>query len=597
MKRTIFILCAILISANLFSSPIHIIPEPKSVIEKPGYYNVNNLSGVFLNEKKTKSFENILFDFLREDYQVALPVTKRAGRNQIQLIADRQLTHEAYKLQIDASGIKIYSSGDAGFLYGMKTLKQMLVNSEGTTLPCVVIEDEPRFSYRGMMLDVARYFYPVEVIKSFIDQMADYKLNSFHWHLTEDYGWRIEIKKYPDLTQKGAWRRSTQYSKYPPLQDMVPHWGYYSQEEIRDIVQYASSRNIVVVPEIEMPGHAMAALSVFPHLSCTGGPFAVPVQWGIKEDIFCAGNEETFRFLEDVLTEVISLFPGEYIHIGGDEAPKKRWKVCPKCQQRMQTENLQNEEELQSYFVHRIAQFLETKGKKIIGWDEILQGESPPKNSVVMSWRGDKGGIEAANRNYEVIMTPNNILYFDRYQTKKYDVEPINIGGYVHLDSVYNYDPLRSLPVDKKKYIKGMQANIWMEYIHSLDMLEYMMYPRVLALSEIVWSKATKNYPNFKEKMTAHLAYLDKKHLAFRIPEVDYQLSSPGKNQSALQLNVSVKEAKVYYSFDKVNPYEKGTFYEHPVLIPNDTAKHTMYYMIVLPSGRTSAIYPLEFKE
>jgi hexosaminidase len=362
-----------------------------------------------------------------------------------------------------------------------------------------------------MHLDVGRHFFPVEFIKKYIDLLASYKLNTFHWHLTEDQGWRIEIKKYPRLTEIGSKRKDT-------TGDGTPYGGFYTQEQIREVVKYANERFVAIVPEIEMPGHSLAALTAYPELSCTGGPFEVGTKWGVFEDVYCAGNEKTFNFLKDVLNEVIALFPGKYIHIGGDECPKNRWKVCAKCQRRMKVNNLKSEEELQSYFIRKIDRFLASKGRKLVGWDEILEG-GLSKGAAVMSWRGTEGGIAAAKSGHDVVMTPTSHCYFDYYQGIP-EKEPKAIGGFIPIDTVYLFEPVPpSLPVKQAKYILGAQGNVWTEYIADEKHAEYMVLPRLLAMSEVVWSdKNSRNFEDFKVRLEGHFPRLSTRGYNFRKP-------------------------------------------------------------------------------
>ena len=363
-----------------------------------------------------------------------------------------------------------------------------------------------------MHLDVCRHFFTKQEVKKYLDHLARYKMNTFHWHLTDDQGWRIEIKKYPLLTSKGSWRNGSMIGKYDDQKfDSVRYGGFYTQNDIREIVKYATDRHIRIVPEIEMPGHALAALAAYPQYSCTGGPFDVGKAWGVFDDVFCAGNDSTFSFLQSILDEVTSLFPSEYIHIGGDECPKTRWKECPKCRQRMQTMQLKDEHELQSYFVQRIEKYLNSKGRKIIGWDEILEGGLAP-NAAVMSWRGTEGGIAAARQQHAVVMTPGKPCYFDHYQYPKKEKEPLSIGGLNTLRMVYDYSPLPdSLNDEQKKYILGAQGNMWTEYMTNFSHVEYMALPRMAAMAEVLWSGEKKgSYANFLSRLKKHIIILDK---------------------------------------------------------------------------------------
>ncbi|MCL1933200.1 MAG: beta-N-acetylhexosaminidase [Candidatus Azobacteroides sp.] len=419
---------------------------------------------------------------------------------------------EGYKLSVQKDLITVEAKTPQGIFYGMQTLRQLLpfqierpyLSNVVWAVPCVEIEDEPRFVHRGLMLDVCRHFMPKEFIFKFIDMLAYHKMNTFHWHLTDDQGWRIEIKKYPKLTQIGAFRNRTLEGRYTSPDkrkwDNTRYGGFYTQEEIKEVIAYAQSRFINIIPEVEMPGHAVAALASYPELSCTGGPFEVEGLWGVFNDIYCP-KEETFTFLENVLSEVIDLFPSEYIHIGGDEAPKVRWQNCAHCQALIKKEGLKDEHELQSYFIKRIEKFVESKGRRIIGWDEILEGGLAP-NATVMSWRGEAGGIEAAKQNHDVIMAPNNYFYLDYYQADP-KTQPLAIGGFVPLWKTYSYNPMpASLTAAEAKHILGVQGNIWTEYIQDSDYAEYMAFPRGAAVAEIGWSpQSLRNYPDFKQRM------------------------------------------------------------------------------------------------
>jgi hexosaminidase len=408
----------------------------------------------------------------------------------------------AYQMRVGTKGIYIAGDNEEGVFYGLQTLIQLLPVQAGTSLsiPEVNITDYPRFAYRGLHLDVGRHFFSVDFIKQYIDFIALHKMNEFHWHLTEDQGWRIEIKKYPRLTEVGSCRNGTVLGHNTSQYDSVPYCGYYTQDQIKEIVQYAADRYITVIPEIELPGHSSAALTAYPFLGCTGGPYQVQERWGVFKDIYCAGNDSVFQFLEDVLDEVMALFPSTYIHIGGDESPKDRWKACPKCQKRILDNHLKDEHELQSYFVQRIEKYLNAKGRKIIGWDEILEG-GLAANATVMSWRGEQGGIDAANQHHQVIMTPGSYVYFDHAQVKNED--SLTIGGYLPLQTVYNYEPVpKQLVGDAQGYVRGAQANLWTEYISNEAKAEYMLFPRLSALSEVLWSpKNQRNWDDFSTRM------------------------------------------------------------------------------------------------
>lgn len=440
---------------------------------------------------------------------------KKGEKGSVFMVLDNAVKNdEGYNLSVTPKGITIKARTAVGLFYAIQTIRQLLpvevekpvlVPGLLLTLPACEITDEPRFAYRGMHLDVGRHLFPVANIKRYIDMLALHKMNTFHWHLTEDQGWRIEIKKYPKLTEIGAYRKETvagAQKKTNNTFDGKPYGGFYTQTEVRGIVAYAGSKFITVLPEIEMPGHAVAALTSYPELSCTGGPFEVRKLWGVDEDVFCAGNEQVFTFLEDVLTEVMDLFPSKYIHIGGDECPKKRWEKCPKCQKRIKDEGLKNEFELQSYFIRRIEQFVSSKGRNIIGWDEILEGGLAP-GATVMSWRGEAGGIEAAKSGHNVIMTPGKYTYFCYYQSENHDGQPLALGGYVPLELVYGYNPTpKELTAEEQKHILGLQGCLWSEQIQTPEILEFMAYPRTFAIAETGWTPDSgKNFENFVSRL------------------------------------------------------------------------------------------------
>jgi len=423
----------------------------------------------------------------------------------------------SYSLSVDSDNILIKAPTGIGVFYGIQTLLQLLPGEIGRQeplpeknweIPQLTIEDNPRFSWRGMHLDVGRHFMPKAFIKTYIDLMARYKMNIFHWHLTDDQGWRIESRQHPKLTEISAWRTENGKS----------YGGYYSQDDVREIVEYAQERYITVVPEIEMPGHSLAVLAAYPELSCTGGPFEVPTTWGVFDDVFCAGNENAFTFLEHVLTEVFDLFPGPYIHIGGDECPKTRWKNCPKCQERIRQEGLKDEKELQSFFIQRIGRFLAEHDKHLVGWDEILEGGLAP-DATVMSWRGVQGGITAAKLGHPVVMTPESHCYFDHYQSSDFLNEPKAFEGHVlPLETVYAFEPVPAeLPPEMARYVLGAQGNVWTEYIPDSKQAEYMILPRMCALAEVVWSATHhRELKPFLARLADHYAYFDAVGLRYR---------------------------------------------------------------------------------
>jgi hexosaminidase len=459
---------------------------------------------------------------------------------------------EAYEIRMKNNRIDVVANTKTGVFRAVNTLWQLVLlgrETEQQVIASVNIQDQPKFEWRGMHLDVCRHFFPVKFIKKYIDLLALYKMNVFHWHLTEDQAWRIEIKKYPKLTEIGAWRKGTMVGPYDEQKfDTIRYGGFYTQEQIKEIVQYAADRHITVVPEIEMPGHALAALAAHPEFSCTGGPFEVARGWGVFDDVFCA-KDETFQFLEDVLSEVLELFPSTYIHIGGDECPKVRWKSCAKCQNTMKQNGLKDEHELQSYFVQRIEKFLNSKGRKLIGWDEILEGGLAP-GAAVMSWRGTQGGIEAARMKHHVVMTPGSHCYFDHYQgNPKY--EPLAFGGYTTLEKVYGFNPIPAeLNKKEAQYILGAQGNVWTEYMDSEKQVEYMVLPRLLALSEVLWGTSNPvMYDRFLQRVEQHM-----KHI---FGTLGYNFS---KSIYAVELKVEMENGKLFVRL--ISPTIKNIYYE-----------------------------------
>lgn len=441
------------------------------------------------------------------------------GAITLSIRADAPAGVEAYRLDVTPERIAATASDARGLFYALQTLRQLIAASP-KAIPAVRIEDAPRFPYRGLHLDVGRHFFPVDFIKRYIDLMARFKLNTFHWHLTEDQGWRIEIKKYPKLTEVGAWRTETivgHARRGPKSYDGTRHGGFYTQDQARDVVAYARERGITVLPEIEMPGHSLAALAAYPEYANVPGPFDVRTTWGISEEVF-SPSDGTFTFLEDILREVLDIFPSEYIHIGGDEAPKKRWKESPLAQEIIKKEKLADEDELQSWFIRRIERFLNKNGRQLIGWDEILEGGLAP-NATVMSWRGTKGGIAAARQRHDVVMAPQEDLYFDHYQGDP-EHEPLAIGGMTPIEDTYRYEPIApELSAEEAGHVLGPQACVWTEYMPTTDQVEYMVYPRALALAEIAWSpREARNWDSFSTRLPAGLSYLDTLGVNYRKP-------------------------------------------------------------------------------
>jgi hexosaminidase len=488
-----------------------IIPKPVSVQARPGTFNLFSEVPLIVGNEADKKTADFLNSYLQQYYGFSLKITAHA-KNGVRLVT-RQFVkapeHDSYSLIVSSAGINIEGDTEAGTFYGVQSLIQLMPiappqtqNPYALSIPAIEIKDRPRFAYRGMHLDVSRHFFPLTFVKKYIDYIALHKMNFFHWHLTDDQGWRIEIKKYPKLTEVGAWRDGTLIGRYPGTgNDSIRYGGFYTQAEIKEVVQYARDRHITVVPEIEMPGHALAALSSYPYLGCVGnGPYKVAQTWGVFEDVFCAGNDSTFLFLQDVMDEVTALFPAQYVHVGGDESPKEAWRKCPRCQARIKQQGLKDEHELQSYFIRRMEKYLNAKGKTIIGWDEILEGGLAP-NAIVMSWRGESGGIAAAKEGHKVIMTPGSHCYFDHTQAERED--SVTFGGYTPLEKVYSYEPVpKELTPLQAKVIMGAQANLWTEYIRYPSKVEYMIFPRMSAMSEVLWSPAaSRNYKDFERRM------------------------------------------------------------------------------------------------
>ena len=472
---------------------------------------------------------------------------------------------EAYELKVAGEGVTVKGATEAGVFYGIQTLRKSLPVAVGAniSLPAVDIKDAPRFAYRGAHFDTSRHFFTVDEVKTYIDMLALHNMNRMHWHFTEDQGWRIEIKKYPKLTEIGSKRSETVIGKNSGKYDGVPHEGFYTQEEAKEIVKYAAERFITVIPEIDIPGHMQAALAAYPELGCTGGPYEVWKMWGVSEDVLCIGNDQSLKFLEDVFAELIEIFPSEYIHIGGDECPKVRWAQCPKCQARIKQLGLKSdakhtkEERLQSYVISHVEKFLNERGRQIIGWDEILEGGLAP-NATVMSWRGEGGGIEAAKQHHDVIMTPNTYLYFDYYQSKDTDNEPLAIGGYLPVERVYSYEPMpKSLTPDEQKYIKGVQANLWTEYIPTFSHAQYMVLPRWAALAEVQWSAPEKkDYANFLSRLPRLIQWYDAEgyNYAKHVFDVTAEFT-PNTTDGTLDIMLNtLDDAPIHYTLDGSEP-------------------------------------------
>lgn len=500
---------------------------------------------------------------------------------------------EAYQLKVDASQVVISSPSEAGVFYGIQTLRKAVDVAEGSNveLPAVEIKDQPRFGYRGMMLDVGRHFFSMDEIKTYIDMMALHNINRFHWHLSEDQGWRIEIKKYPKLTEIGSMRKETVIGHNSGKYDGKPYGGFYTQEQAKEIVAYAAERYITVIPEIDLPGHMQAALAAYPELGCTGGPYEVWTQWGVSDNVLCAGNDQTIQFIKDVLAEIVEIFPSEYIHVGGDECPKVKWSTCPKCQARIKALGLKSdnkhtkEERLQSYVIHEAEEFLNSKGRKMIGWDETLEGGLAP-NATVMSWRGEAGGIEAAKQHHDVVMTPNTYLYFDYYQSKDTETEPMAIGGYLPIERVYSYEPMpKSLSPEEQKYIVGVQANLWTEYIPDFKQVQYMVLPRMAALCESQWcAPEKKNYEAFLQRVSRLVNIYAKNgwNYATHIFDVMLDLKPNTETGTLDAVARTIDNAPIYYTLDGSEPTTASEKYTDVIKIDKPCTLRTV---AIRPSG------------
>jgi hexosaminidase len=528
MRLTVSILLILATTLSVSAQQLNLIPQPVSVKQPRinARFAITAATQLVLEGSNLEKTANYLNDYLFQFYRLKLKVVKSStSKNAIRLNYERldAPVEGAYNMTVDGKGVYIAGDNEKGVFYGIQTLIQLIPAEGKLSVPYVSIEDVPRFEYRGMHLDVGRHFFPVAFIKKYIDYLVYHKFNQFHWHLTDDQGWRIEIKKYPKLTSVGGFRNGTIIGRYPGTgSDNTVYGGFYTQAQIKDVVKYAADRYIDVIPEIEMPGHGSAAIAAYPWLSCfpekpTGIPAnmiskksvaeqasgrikLVQETWGVFDDVFCAGKDSTFRFFENVLSEVIALFPSRYVHVGGDECPKTHWKICPRCQKRMKDLGLKDEHELQSYFIQRMEKYVNGKGKTLIGWDEILEGGLAPK-AIVMSWRGEAGGIEAAKQHHSVIMTPGNPVYFD--YTQSLNEDSVTIGGYNPLEKVYAYEPIpKELTGEAAKYVLGAQANVWTEYMKNTRKVEYMIFPRMSALSEVLWSpKEKRNWEDFELRL------------------------------------------------------------------------------------------------
>lgn len=591
---------------------INVIPYPNGVSLHPGSFNA--AGAAFYAAPGIDATASDAIEAFRESLSAASgkeSVTNAAPGKGFSFLVDSSLEDEAYTLDIRRDKVTVKASSARGFMYAVQTLRQMLpaeifgsvpAPEKDWTIRCATVEDFPRFSYRGLHLDVARHFFSTDEVKKYIDIMAVHKMNTLHWHLTDDQGWRIEIKKYPLLTEKGSVRKSTVVKKDWDRYDGVPYGGFYTQEEIKDVVKYAESKGIAIIPEIDLPGHMLAALAAYPQLGCTGGPYEVWGRWGVAEDVLCVGKEETFTFLENVLEEVTELFPSEYIHIGGDECPKTRWAECPRCQARIKElglkddENFSAEHYLQSYVTARIEKFLETKGRKIIGWDEILEGGLSP-NATVMSWRGSEGGMEAAKAGHDAIMTPLSHFYFDYYQSMDTENEPFGIGGYIPVEKVYSYEPFaEDTDAQLRGHILGIQANMWTEYISEDRHLEYMLLPRASALSEVQWTlPQNKNWERFLSGLS-HMADIYTE-MGFNYAKTVFEVISRiyvNHDRNSVEVQLSTQgDAPIRYTLDGSEPDNSSALYTKPIEIRGGCTLKAK----VMRDNMETRVYVQEFKD
>lgn len=614
MKKLLLTLAAgiVLCSCGSHDPQIAIVPYPNHLETGRGTYRVTDRP-VTCDSRTDERTQRAVVGFAARLATVTggtnpVTVADEVPASGIRFVTDESLPAEGYELNVDGEGIEVRASQFPGFLYALQSLEQLLPAAVYGTepapdaaweVPCVRIADAPRFAYRGMHLDVARHFFSVDEVKRYIDVMAIHKLNTLHWHLTDDQGWRIEIKRYPELTAVGSIRKATVVRKEWGTYDGTPYGGFYTQDEIRDVVKYAADRGVTVIPEIDLPGHMLAALTAYPELGCTGGPYEVWGRWGVADDVLCPGREKTFEFLEGVLTEVMELFPSEYIHIGGDECPKVRWEKCPRCQAKIRQLGLKDDGEhtaehyLQSYVTDRIGKFLAQHGRRIIGWDEILEGRAP-SDAVVMSWRGSEGGIAAAKLGHDVIMTPNSHFYFDYYQSLDTDAEPFGIGGYIPMEQVYSYDPaFPELTPEQQRHILGVQANLWTEYVLSDEHLEYMLLPRLAALSEVQWClPETKDWNRFigsfrMDKIYSQLGYEFAKHI-FGVT-ASYAVD-PEKGGVVMTLTTQ-GGAPIRYTLDGSDPTASSPLYKAPVTI----GESCTFKAAALREGMQTPVYTRKF--
>ncbi len=588
-----------------YNQGINIIPTPQSLVQQDGFFRLNSHTAITAVSPEAKTIAEFFAAKMRTSTGLDIQVAEKGN---ILLSLDSSLdvpNDEGYSLEVSKDAVKVVAKTTQGLFYGMQSFLQLLpaeiespskVNGIAWQAPAVSIKDAPRFGYRGIMLDPCRHFMPAENVKKYIDVLSLFKINRIHWHLTDDQGWRIEIKKYPKLTEIGSKRIDGEGTEYG---------GYYTQEEIKDIVKYAADHFITVVPELELPGHEMAAIAAYPNLSCKGEPGTPRIIWGVEDIVMCPGKEDMFTFLQDVIDEMVPLFPSEYFHIGGDECPKTSWKNCPLCQKRIKAEGLKAdgkhsaEEKLQSYVIQRMEKYLETKGKKIIGWDEILEGGLAP-SATVMSWRGEEGGIAAALMDHTVIMTPGgNGMYLDAYQGDP-KIEPVTIGGYTLLEKTYSYNPIPDTltAMGKSDYILGVQGNTWSEYMYDEAKRDYMIFPRILAVAEIGWTNLDrKNYKDFERRIENAYVRLDGHAINYHIPLPEQPNGSCNfvafTDKASLEFKTT-RPIKMVYTLDGSEPTPASTAYTAPIEISETT---TLKIASVLPSGKMSPIRTIQVEK
>jgi len=585
MIRPLLFLFFLVVKLSSFSQSVfNIIPKPESVIPGKGFYVYGPHTRIYAS-KPFLAAAKLLGETMKLPanhvavWQKGMIVP--SGSVVFEKTAGKPEDSSAYRLEIKTGVIRISSSGYTGALYAMQSITQLVLTSTQTNgIPCATIADKPRFGYRGLMMDVSRHFYPPSFVHKMIDLIALYKLNTLHLHLTDAAGWRMEIKKYPELTNQAAWRSALQWKPwwngdraYARAGEPKAYGGFYTQDDARELVAYAATRGITIIPEIEMPGHSEEVIAAFPHLGCVGA------KQGQGE--FCIGNDSTFVFMQDVLTEIMSIFPSPYIHIGGDEAGKKNWKACSRCQQRIKDNKLKDELELQSYAIRRMERFVSSKGRILLGWDEILEGGLAP-GATVMSWRGEKGGIDAANMGHDVIMTPGETCYFDKYQQDP-TLEPEAIGGFLPLQKVYDYEPIPAeLPADKHRFVKGAQANVWSEYIPTMEHFEYMVFPRIIALSEVTWSpKSAKEWTNFQARLSSHYRILQQKNVNYCRPSDRVEISpviNLATRQTTITLSTEQYNPEIRYTTDGSLPSNTSNRYAGPFTLTGTTLLKTAVF-------------------